>query len=109
MGLESILHDHVDGDENGHTCANCHNVLSLMDDLVPEISDPVHAHSDYAQEMEELLHVADGACSRVFKCLWKSKRVSKEGKTVAVKKLRVRTITTTWFVEFLQEISILQQ
>merc|ERR1711991_585645 len=56
-----------------------------------------------------LLHVADGACSRVFKCLWKSKRVSKEGKTVAVKKLRVRTITTTWFVEFLQEISILQQ
>ena len=110
--LESVLHSHVDGSGKRHTCPKCQSTLDLMEDLVPEITDPVHARSEYAQEMEELLHVADGSCSRVFKCLWKPKMLAKQfvdGKTVAVKKLRVRTITTTWFVEFLQEISILQQ
>ncbi len=52
--------------------------------------------------MEELRHVADGSCSRVFQARYKN------GSICAVKKLRVHSITSTWFFEFLQEISILQ-
>jgi serine/threonine protein kinase len=56
----------------------------------------------YAVEMEELRHVADGSCSRVFQGRFRGKQIC------AVKKLRVHAITSTWFLEFLQEINILQ-
>ncbi len=38
-----------------------------------------------------------------YQCRWRAQHV------VAVKKLRVQSITVAWFMEFLQEISLLQQ
>ncbi len=109
--LESIVKEHIAGKEQAAlslsgplkaTCQVC-NAQHLLTDLLVELTDAaVHATGDYGAEMEELRHVADGSCSRVFQCRFGGDKI------VAVKKLRVHSLTTTWFLEFLQEISILQ-
>lgn len=104
--LEAVLRIHLDGAVASVQCPLCRASLRLVADLVPEIVDPVHARSAFATDVEELGHVADGASSRVYKGRLRS---SSSSELVAVKKLRVHDLTVAWFVEFLQEISMLQQ
>lgn len=101
--LEHVLRVHVEGAISTIACPLCAAPLLVLDDLVPEMLDPVHARSNYASEMEELRHIADGAFSRVHQARWRGHEI------VAVKKLRVQSITVTWFLEFLQEINMLQE
>jgi hypothetical protein len=89
--MEDVLRTHVAGTVSSVPCPLCAVLLQvkpaqsvcrkrfclficalscqLVDDLVPEMVDPVHARSDYSKEMEELRHIADGGASRVFQVL----------------------------------------
>ena len=102
--LLSREEDPVEGEEHLVRCAVCRAQHSRLD-LIVELSDTIHAVGNYDAELEELSHVADGSSSRVWQC----RRRGEGQQLVAVKKLRVREITTAWFLDFLQEISVLQE
>ena len=91
------------GEEFLVRCVVCRAMHSRLD-LIVELSDAVHASGNYEADLEEMHHVADGSSSRV----WQGRRRA-DGRLVAIKKLRVREVTTAWFLDFLQEISVLQQ